>query len=182
MISIREYLDAPLPPEVDWTVHPWAAAYPLLKFLGRAPEVPDHSSQVRALSGWELDLLCSKVADQFVSGAGLSWSSFRMEQALTASSHAAQGPPEALLQAVWRMLADKPLDENCWNFCHSLGIATLGRWRKTEGWDLSWMLDAESDSQRSLRYWIIGVRPELWSSELEEESIAAFANYPFARM
>jgi len=80
------------------------------------------------------------------------------------------------------MLLDRKLDENCWNFCHSLGIATLGGWRKADGWNLTWMVNATTDSRRALRYWTIGIRPELWSEEMDTESALAFAKYPFASM
>lgn len=102
-------------------------------------------------------------------------------QAAIAEANA--GSPEPLLRAAWRLLADRSLDENVYEFCRALGRAALASYR-TAGWDLTWMisgLDAAGPAQRCLGYWTLALRPELWNDDLEEKTSALLRSYPFAR-
>lgn len=181
MISVREYVENGVKPTVDWQVSPWSEALPLLKFLGMAPNETIEGTCERALPPEDLALLCAMTVALFETPKGPAWSSEMLRQALSAASRAAKGPPEALIFEFWLTLEKRPLDRNCWDFCRALGNATLAGYRKERGWDLAWMLNTSSDSQRCLRYWTLGVRPDLWTDALAAETNDAFSGYPFAR-
>lgn len=112
--------------------------------------------------------LCRRVIEVFDNGVEFAWSSHMIAKAQEATAECA-GTPEPLLLGAWERLADRELDENVRYFCKALGNHTVACYRDA-GWDLQWMLGTASDSQKCLRFWVLAVRRELWTPELQQES------------
>ena len=178
MTEIERYLLAPSPDGVDWAEYPWSAAYPVLAWLELAPRglkversLPLDEASVMTLATAMYGRLCQEKV--------LAWSSHMLETGLGALRDACGGPPEALLKVVWEESKDRLLDSNYYEFCRALGRSILAAHRTETGWDLMWMLNPESDPQRCLMYWTLAVRPDLWTDEVEEATIASLERYPF---
>lgn len=126
----------------------------------------------------DIEVLCRNIAHGFVDASGnFSWSSGMLETALEAAAVASGGLPERLFREVWSLMADRELDENCYQFCRDVGRQTLGAYRHDTRWDLSWMLGECSPSQACFRYWVIGVRPDLWSDDLEANTMEILSRF-----
>jgi len=102
-----------------------------------------------------------------------------VETALDVVAASIGGPPEPLLQSAWEYLGSFPLDELCYEFCRAVGRQVLAVYREQPGWDLAWMLEAPKPSQACLRYWTLGVKPQLWDAQVEQETMDILKEYPF---
>lgn len=171
--ALSELLAAGDATRICWSEEPWASAYPVLRWLGRAPESEVPSPSSHGLSTRAVGLLAEEVALRFVPDAGaVAWSSSSVSTALNAMSAAVGTVPEALLRALWDRLHSRTLDEVTYQFSRAVGRQLLGEYRSHRGWDLEWMLGDATPAQVAFRYWTIGVKPSLWSEALEEHAQA----------
>ncbi len=157
----------------------WKSAQPALRWLGLTTEHFQPEPEATRLGEDDVALLTDAMMRRFVQTDELAWSSYMIETGLRAVADIVLGPPEPMLKAAWRLLANRRLDENSYQFCRSFGRGVLSNYRKATGWDLRWMLGPASDCQVCLRYWTIGVLPDLWSDEAEDQTESMIANYPF---
>lgn len=173
MTSLTEYLTNPAvraSASIDGGHAPWAAAWPCLVWLGMISEHPPDVTGT--LTPQEIDALSVAMMARFIDTQGqLCWSSAMLESALAAlSASTHEAPPEGLLRAAWNLLLSRPLDRLIFEFCSALGHIVLGGWRKVPGWNLTWMLGSCSDAQACLRYFTMGLSPDLWTDALEHET------------
>lgn len=165
--------------DVNWSEPPWSAAYPILRWLNWAPPI-EAASATGVLELHDVRKLCSCMVRRFVNPDGqLAWSSYLIQTALEAVAASCGGPPEALLMAIWEFLEGRALDQPCYEFSRAVGRELLGEFRRCSGWDLRWMSVGGTPSQTCFRYWVIGVKPDLWTPQLENESMRVLGAYPF---
>lgn len=173
---------------VGWNDPRWAAAFPLLQWLGThsatylASRVPERlaSSARERLTPQEVKPACDRMARSFWDGGGeLRWSGGQVHSALSVVAEAVGGAPEPFLFSLWAELGRRELTEQTYQLCREVGRATLGSFRRCADWDLVWLTGAALPAQACLRYWTIGVKPELWTAALEEQTTVVLAPYPF---
>ncbi len=166
-------------PGVEWAAAPWAPARPALHWLGLAPD-GDAVATAEKLSPADAQLLCNRMLASFRASDGqLAWSSWLLKTAVQAIAFGVSGPPEPLVRAAWDLVGDRTLDENCYNFCRAFGSVIVARRPIDTGWDLSWMLSSQRPSQACLRYWILGVKTDLWTEQVKNETTSILSAYPF---
>lgn len=169
--KVRDYVSRTRSGEnvlVDWTSAPWASAQPVLHWLGLGP---NQTRPVRVPADAEaVAFLGAMMADRFWETGTLAYSSGFIASGLDALSSASAGPPEALVLAIWGRLGANLFTPEVAAFCQAIGREVLGRYRENRDWDLSWMAESASPSQACLRYWTLGVKPELWTDELSTEA------------
>jgi hypothetical protein len=151
-----------------------------LQWLGiKAPSAPLTTRRER-LTPQELKPACDRMARSFWDESGeLRWSGGLVDSAIGAVAEAAGGPPEPFLLSLWAELRRRELTEQTHQLCRQVGRVTLGNFRRDPHWDLSWMTATAQPAQACLRYWTIGVKPELWTDALEQQTMLVLARYPF---
>ena len=175
MIDFAKFLKSDASPSVDWRTYPWSSAQPALHWLGLAPAC--NSEPKQPLGETEAKLLAETMFERFWQEGSLAWSSYMLETCLRAMALSVKGPPEEFVKTVWCYFRNKKLDSNIYAFSRALGQTVLSSYRGELGWDLEWMTTPMSDSQRCLMYWVLGVKPELWSDQLEESALNLLSNY-----
>ncbi|MGB1016726.1 MAG: hypothetical protein ACPG4T_21485 [Nannocystaceae bacterium] len=167
-------------PAFDASKPPWEAALPALAWLGFCERREQFTPPAVALTADEAGLLCDAMFTQFVvDTCELAWSSWMLDKALEAIAHGVAGPPEAMLRCAFERLRGRSLDRNVYEFCRALGRAAVAGYRHHTGWDLTFMSQEGTPSQVCLRYWTLGLKPELWDRFVEEETMAILSRYPF---
>lgn len=166
--------------DVDWRDPRWASARPVLEWLGIDTSTCVPSAARERLTPQELKPACDRMAASFWGRDGEPrWSGGQVRSALCAVAEALEGPPEPLIVSLWTQLGPRDLTEQTYQFCREVGRVTLGEFRRAVQWDLSWMAGDARPAQACLRYWTIGVKPELWTDALEQETMLILAPYPF---
>jgi RimJ/RimL family protein N-acetyltransferase len=163
-----------------------APSIALLEQLGMIHEsmvtLPGEDEALRFYA-WEADevtLLCRATMRAIFSDEGtIAWSSAMLEHAMQAVATAVGNVPEPLVRAAWDALATRPLDESCYQFCRDFGRHLLSGFRGHPGWCLDWMLGKCAPSRACLRYWTLGVKPELWQADVEAATRRVLSGYPF---
>lgn len=125
-------------------------------------------------------LLCRETVEQLRNDDGAcAWSSYMLETGFKKVSHAVGGPPELLLKEFWRAMESRDLDENTYHLSRALGGELLGAYRSDPRWSLDWMTNPQSAAQACLLYWTIAVKPEKYTSELEQQVTILLADSVF---
>jgi hypothetical protein len=139
-----------------------------LAWLGLAPAATETITKGR-LTGPELEALATAMAGELISAEGVRpWSSYRLISALDSMTSASGGePPEALLKALWDAMERQELDERIYEFSREFGRQLLGKYRHDPRWKFDWVESPRSSAQACFVYWIIGVKPERYTEELE---------------
>lgn len=154
--------------QVDWSTTAWRAAQPIFEWLGYAEVRDGGSTEPPPLDPKDLDILCRQMFLRFHTSAGeLAWSSRMIGEAVEAVARVVDGPPEIFVRAVWSCFNDVPATPLVFEFCRALGTTLLSRYRGSDfGWDLGWMTGPATPSQLCLRYWVLGLRPDLFDDSL----------------
>lgn len=115
----------------------------------------------RELLDDELTALARMMLARFETVEGFTWSSYLVATCLDSFAEAAAGTPEVLLRVVWDAFEDVPPRRDVFMFAKAIGAALRGGLHQLQGWDLGWMLEPTCVAQACLRYWCIGILPEL---------------------
>lgn len=180
IIDFLNHAAGTYPGKIDWSDRPWVIAQPALAWIGVAPEVVGDDHVGGGLSAAEEKAICDRIVLRFVDESGqFAWSSDMLRTAANAVALVVGAAPEALLRSLWDFVADKDLDKNVYNFCFAIAVEVRGSHRNRPGWDLSWALSFATPSQACLRYWMLSIKAELWTDELETSTMDILRPYPF---
>ncbi|PRP96408.1 hypothetical protein [Enhygromyxa salina] len=186
MTDITEYLEAVAQGRAvpnDWSRPQWAVSYPIFAWLGLAPPLPSPRPQGTVISDSDLEALCAHMLQRFVDKSNcLVWSSYLLGTAVEAVAAVVQGPPEPLVQSVWDFLKNLELTETVYQFCRSFGREVLVRFRGDPKWKLEWTQGIATDSQSALRYWVLAVKPEIWTGAVETATIKSLRSHSFSKL